>query len=531
MSTDKTPTSHIKSTFRHTLIYSGATILSKAIGFIMLPVYAHYLRGEGYGIIGMIEVTVSVLVVFIGYGISGAMRRFYFQKSDESARHIFVSTNIILMFFMVIVVVIPALIFSEPIARLSFGKDGMGYYIFLALLTFIAETTASNAGNYIIIRRESLLYSAISIFQLFIGLSLNIYFIVHLELGVLGYLYSGLTVGIVFTLIMHAYAFYHVGLHFNAADAREILAFSLPLIPGYVAMFIRTNTDRVMIRTYLGLTQLGAFEMLFKFATLIGVFFSIPFMRSWDVKRFEICEQPDGPLIMARMFTYQLAVNLMIGLVLALQIPIMLRLLTPPEFWLGGGIALLAVWSRIIMDAFSQFNFGVVYAKRMFSISVIQFIAAGLSVTLCFLLIKPYGIWGAVIATCLVSTVQCIIALVLSKRYYPIPYEWVKVALMIGSAAILFTVIDMISVKGTSFGIYLDDHLSGPLRDIFTTLSLDKVKDGKLMRYVIDNIPLVFEAGIKFLLSFGFVLTLPLIGVLPADMYKRLRLVRVEAKE
>jgi len=138
---------------------------------------------------------------------------------------------------------------------------------------------------------------------------------------------------------------------------------------------------------------------------------------------------------------------------------------------------------------------------------------------------------GAVIATCLVSTVQCIIALVLSKRYYPIPYEWVKVALMIGSAAILFTVIDMISVKGTSFGIYLDDHLSGPLRDIFTTLSLDKVKDGKLMRYVIDNIPLVFEAGIKFLLSFGFVLTLPLIGVLPADMYKRLRLVRVEAKE
>jgi len=514
---------HIKSTFKHALIYSGATILGKAIGFIMLPVYAHYLRGEGYGIIGMIDVTLSVLVIFIGYGISGAMRRFYFQKTEGRERNIFVSTNIILMVLLVIGIVIPALIFSEPIARLAFGKVGMGYYIVLAFLNFIAETTAANAANYIIIQRKSLLYSGISLVQLFIALSLNIYLIVYLELGVLGYLYSALITSTIITLVMHGYAFWHVGVHFRNSDAREILAFSLPLIPGYVAAFIRGNTDRVMLRTYLGLTQLGAFEMLFKFATLIGVFFSVPFMRSWDIKRFEICEQTEGPNIMARMFTYQLAVNLFFGMVLALMIPLLLRLLTPPEFWLGGGIALLAVASRIVNDSYTQFNFGLVYAKRMFTLSAIQFIAAGVSVVLCWLLIKDYGIFGAVIAASLVSVVQCLIGYLLARKYYPIPYEWMKVVLMVCSSTILFFMINLISIKGSSFGDWLSINLQSPITTVFQTIHLDNIKEGKLLKYVVNNIPLVFEGGLKFLLSFSFIAILPLIGVVPKDMFSKLR--------
>lgn len=92
-------------------------------------------------------------------------------------------------------------------------------------------------------------------------------------------------------------------------------------------MFFRNNADRIMLRGYLGLTQLGTFEMLFKFATLIGVFVSEPFMKSWDVKRFEIAQMPEGPAIMARVFTYQLVLNLFFGLILALEIPLLLRIL------------------------------------------------------------------------------------------------------------------------------------------------------------------------------------------------------------
>jgi hypothetical protein len=42
-----TTATHIRDTLRHAMVYGGATILGKLVGFIMLPIYAHCLRGAG----------------------------------------------------------------------------------------------------------------------------------------------------------------------------------------------------------------------------------------------------------------------------------------------------------------------------------------------------------------------------------------------------------------------------------------------------------------------------------------------------
>lgn len=514
---------HIRSTFKHALIYSGANILAKAVGFIMLPVYAFHLRGEGYGIIGMIEVVISVLVLLIGYGISGAMRRFYFQKPAQVDKNIFVSTNVILMFFLVVAIAIPALIFNEEIASFAFGKQGMGFFITLALYTFIADITSKNAENYILIKQQSYLYSGLALARLIVGLTLNIYLIVYLKLGVLGYLYSGLITAVLFSLIMHIYTLYHVGVHFKLEDAHEILAFSLPLLPGYVAMFFRNNADRVMLRCYLGLTQLGAFEMLFKFATLIGVLVTEPFMKSWDVKRFEICNSLEGPVTMARYFTYQLSINMFLGLILALEIPILLRILTPEEFWLSGGLAFLAVTSRIVLDSYYQFFFGLLYAKRTILISLIQFISAGLSVFFSWLLIKHYGLWGAVTSACIVNSIQSALGYIYAQRYYKIPYEWTKVSMIIGFVCTLFLIINLLSFEGTPFGFWLNTVLNGPVITMMQLLHMDQIGDGKFMTYVINSIPMIFEGGLKFLLACVFPILLVLFGIIPKGFLKGIK--------
>jgi len=514
-----TEQSHIRSTFKNALIYSGANILGKAIGFIMLPVYAFYLRGEGYGIIGMIDVVLSVMTVLIGYGISGAMRRFYFEKSTDEERDVFVSTNIIVMLLMVLIVCLPAIFFKEPIARLAFGKTGMGYYISLALCTFIADVAGRNAENYILILQKPVFYTSLALARLMVGLSLNIYLIVHLQLGVLGYLYSGLIAAILFSIIMHAYALYHVGLHFNLADAREILAFSLPMLPGHAAVFLRNNADRIMLRSYLGLTTLGAYEMLYKFATLIGVLVSEPFMKSWDIKRFEICQMAEGPTIMARVFTYQLALNLFCGLILGLEIPVLLRILTPEEFWLSGSFAFLAVASRIIMDSYFQFFFGLLYAKRTFIVSMIQFVTGASSVLLNLILIRSYGLYGAVVASCVVNGIQSALGYIYGQRHYQIPFEWTKSCILVATAVVLFLLINSVRLEGPAV-VWITDVLRPSIAAIMHMLHLDIVRDGKIAAYVIGHILLVVEGGIKFILAFAFLLVLPLFGIVPKQLVR-----------
>ena len=506
----------VKSTFKHALIYSASGMIGKAIGFIMLPVYAHYLRGEGYGIIGMIDVVLAVVTLLIGYGIQGAMSRFYFEKKEELERRQLISTAIILMFLMVLLVSGPVLFFSEPIAMLAFGKEGMGYYIILAILTFMATMTSKSAETYILIRQKPFFYSVLSLVKLLFALSLNIYLIVYLQLGVLGYLYSGLIVAVVFSFVLHWYALSRVGLHFVKNDVVALLRFSLPLLPGYLAMFIRNNTDRVLLRTFLGLTQLGSFEMLFKFATLIGLLVVEPFSKIWGVKRFEIADNDDGPLVMARVYTLMLAVMLAVGLVLSVEIPVLLRILTPAEFWLSGAVVALAVLSRIILASYYHFFFGLLYAKKTHKISLVQIATTFVSVLSCLLLVRPFGILGAVLASCLSAGFQCVAAYKMAQPYYRIPFEWGRIVAVLGFAVIVFVLVESLGLIGArDFYLKIAGLVDGPVRHLMDLLRIDLIRNGKLYAYILNNIPLLVEGVARLVLCSLFLVGLVLSGVLP----------------
>ncbi|WP_321371065.1 oligosaccharide flippase family protein [uncultured Desulfuromusa sp.] len=248
--------SHIKNTFKHALIYGSAGLLGKAVGFVMLPIYSHHLQAEGYGVIGMIDTVLSLMTLMIGYGIAGAMNRFYYESDDPVRRRTVVSSTIILMFFLVIIVTTPVLLFNKQVAWLAFGRSDWGHYIILAVLAFIASMTSKNAENYILIQQRSLFLSLISLIRLVFSLSLNIYFIVYLQMGVLGYLYASLIDAVLYSIFMHFFALRAVGLVFDKGIAKEVLKFSMPMLPGYVAMFVRGNADRVLLRTFLGLHRL-----------------------------------------------------------------------------------------------------------------------------------------------------------------------------------------------------------------------------------------------------------------------------------
>ncbi len=512
---------HIRSTFKSAFIYSGASIMGKAVGFIMLPVYAHYLRGEGYGIISMIDVVLSMLGMLIGYGISGAMRRFYFQKETVLQKNVFISTNVSLMFLLVVVVTLPSLLFAEPIAALVFGKEGLGYYLVLGMFAFMADTTSRNAENYILIRQQAILFSLISLSRLVVGLSLNIYFIVILHMGVLGFLYSNLITAALFTVITHGYVFCLTGLHFDKSDAKDILRFSLPLLPGYIAMFFRLKTDRIVMMKYLGLAQLGAYEMVLKFVSLLVVLITDPFMKSWDVKRMEVCEREEGPGYMSKMFTYHMAISFFIGLILALETPLILKLLTPEEFWLGSEIVVLAVLSRLFMDSYYHFFFGLVYAKVTYKVSVIQFSTALFNVLLNILLIKYWGIIGAVLTSTVVNGLQAFLAYFIARKYYKIPFEWGKLASMSCIGLVMYLAINQVYLEGTGAGSWLIMVAEGPLTLLLCILHLDTFMDGKFAMYVTNHIPLMFESLIKLLSACLFIVILPMFGILPKKISLR----------
>jgi O-antigen/teichoic acid export membrane protein len=196
-----------------------------------------------------------------------------------------------------------------------------------------------------------------------------------------------------------------------------------------------------MVKSYLGLSMLGIYAMLFKFVSLIDLFVTGPLLRIWSVKRLEICEEKEGSQQIAEAFTAQFALFLFVGLIVILEIPLLLKFLTPKEFWIPTYFVFLAVYSRLFNFSYYHFVFGLIYSKLTYKISIIQGLTATINLFLMIFLVKYYNIPGALLASFIVYLCQCILAYKFSNKYYYIPFEWKKIFyLTTSNIAIIFSV-------------------------------------------------------------------------------------------
>ncbi len=74
---------YLKHLAKHSLNYSFAQILTKAIGFLLIPLYTRYLLPADYGIVSTLAAITGILGVFYQMGQIGSWGRFYYDYQDN----------------------------------------------------------------------------------------------------------------------------------------------------------------------------------------------------------------------------------------------------------------------------------------------------------------------------------------------------------------------------------------------------------------------------------------------------------------
>ena len=70
---------YIKEIGSHGIIYSISNLLSKAIGLILIPIYAKYLTVSDYGILSIITPFIAIVLVIFDFGLKSRV----FQKNNK----------------------------------------------------------------------------------------------------------------------------------------------------------------------------------------------------------------------------------------------------------------------------------------------------------------------------------------------------------------------------------------------------------------------------------------------------------------
>jgi O-antigen/teichoic acid export membrane protein len=283
---------------------------------------------------------------------------------------------------------------------------------------FLTQALEYYGLTFLRIQRMPILFVSINLSKLVLQLSLNVWFIVYLKLGITGVVLSGIISSALYASGLTLYSIYFNGIACDMPLARRMLVFSWPLWLSSLASLYIYSSNRYFIRLFSSMDQVGYYELAARFAALLGVVIWQPISQFWDVERFRYYQQPNARAIFASVFEFASMLLFAGALGISIFSDPAIRFMSAPAFheavWL---VPLLALgWLFGYLTLFTNFSFLV--TEKTVLISRNHYVTVALITALNFLLIPRFGYLGAGYAQFLALFVQFLLMRAAARPHY-----------------------------------------------------------------------------------------------------------------
>jgi len=412
----KAGASGAQSAARQLAIYSVGSVARQLVGFVMLPIYTRLLSPSDYGVVALLAIMVAILELVLGARFAQAVPKFYFDSKNKAYRNSVVSTAL-----MSTAVVSAAGVFivaanSAGLSGILFGSEEYSDYVAIYAALLLTIAVEHYGLTYIRLRNQAILFVTVSLLKLVAQLSLNIWLVVVLEMGVAGVVYAAVGSSAVFAIGSAIFVYANVGLKFDWPVCLRFLKFSWPLwIAGGGALYV-SSVGPYLIRTVDGLAAVGLYQIAHRFSSLISVLGWEPFSQWWQTERFQIYSA-EGANSKKFAAVFDLAAGLLCTVAVAVAIfgvPV-IRLIAAPAFhdaafalpWL----ALAQVFSSLAVFM----NFSFLVTEKTGNITLLRAVAAALITVGVTVGVSVSGFIGAAVALCSCNLVMALLTYVRAK--------------------------------------------------------------------------------------------------------------------
>lgn len=261
-------------------IYLIGNVLTKAVAFIMLPIYTKYLSPSDYGTYDVNIAYITFLSSVLFLDIWSGMMRYMFDFKDIDEKKKPILSGIII--FAVSTVVYTLFTFSLGIMM----NINYLFWVFLYGLTLNLQQMFSyiirGIGKNALFAIAGLVGSIITMFS-------NVIFIAIYHAGY-EFLYVSSILGALFNILILMCGFNIWKLfnrdNFNKKLTYEIFIFSLPLTVNSVSWWFLTAFNRVMISNTLSVAENGIYAVANKFTSIMQLV-DQAFQMAWQEISFE----------------------------------------------------------------------------------------------------------------------------------------------------------------------------------------------------------------------------------------------------
>lgn len=394
------------------LIYSIGVIGSKLMTFLLLPLYTHYIQPDAYGYYDLCLSACLLLMPIVTIQLRDGAFRFLLETQDKEERSrivTFINKTLIGTTLITLLIAL-AVYFINPYKYL-------GYTTLLLIVMCFYEVytqTVRGLGN----NRSFIAVGLTASFGIAI---LSIVFVVIFNMGVPGIFLANILARI-FALIvvdLHEKAlskYFDFRLTAFKGVGRQILKFSLPLLPTALCWWFISFSNRWFINQYMGEYEIGIYGIAARLAIVVQSIAMI-FYQTWQENAIQQYNSPDRVKFFSKVFNVYVYTFVLITIV----------------YTFGAKIVFPHIFSKSYIDSLN-YIYPLCVATMLFALSsyfeiIYQcekktnrllppvLMAPIMNVVLNYVLIKSMGINGVIISYALVYVMIIIYRWIDVRKY------------------------------------------------------------------------------------------------------------------
>lgn len=421
-------TNRAKYLLKNTIIFTLGNFASKFISFFLVPLYTNILSASEYGTVDLVVTISTITVPIITLNIMEAVMRFNLDR--ETDKNKITKIGILILFFGILLGIV-----LIPSCRLWNQVSSYSILIYL----YVVCSAASQVFLCDLRGKELLIqYSIGNILNTVLIAGFNILFLLVFKLGISGYL----SAYIIANAVVAVYALI-IGKGYKAINApldtqkmKEMLEYSVVLIPNSFMWWIMNSSDHVMITSMIGVAANGIYAISYKLPTLISTFTGI-FNQAWSYSAIREENAEDVESYTNNVFKSMISIIMLIGLCMMAFIRPFLNIYVSPNFYAAWQYTpfLIIGCVYLTLATFISTSYTVHKDSKGFLISAT--FGALLNIILNWTLIPILEVYGAALSTC-ISYISVFIFRLFHTRKYII-YRVMTKEFLLGSIGLVLS--------------------------------------------------------------------------------------------
>jgi len=287
-----------KTLAKNTLIYIIGNLTSKVLSFVLLPLYTHYIATAEMGYYDAVFATASIIVPVITLQIYDSMYRYLLDaKSDEEAKSA-ISNALFVVAAGLCIFTVGYMIYVQ--FRPFKSQYLILFYIITNVLFSVYQSIARGLKKNVVYALSGVIFTAVTlvlniILIMFVGMKVDALFISAIAASLTAIAFVEIRAGVIGHILPKAV---------SSKAIKELIKYSVPLIPNAINWWIISTCSRYIIIYYLGLEANGIYGgVATKFPALLGVVNNV-FYLAWQESAIAEYDSDDKDEFYTKMFHY-----------------------------------------------------------------------------------------------------------------------------------------------------------------------------------------------------------------------------------